>query len=528
MSMDTYATSTWREPPLRAPTASFEDFGIPRGGVLANMQPLGTKPSVKLRLKIAGTSSKVKNGLSDEARDTPDSTPAAERARSESRPPEEPTLNITPPKEEEDDYDYAPKGGKANSSRQSKSSKKNESQPPPPSSPPRRLSQGTTSSRKLPHSIGAIVKAAVDKAESQGNKILAGALEKVYHDSENDLEFTGVLEAILSQRPTESQIVEFQRRIKEAKKHVKSGDNQSGPNSLQSTPTSMPRRLKLRRESEHNKQTQNKDLVLPSPHLDGPLSQPLILSPQGPHQSLSQLSRSMSPEAASQSPQPTGTALSSPVRRLRSGSASSISSLSSVNEDVLNPEPRSSSSGMGGKRRSSRSGAKANGKSKQSSHSKKQGKDLSTKPTASKRTAADAALDEEDATTKRTRLMQEAAERAKEFPVPEESFVREPLLQPIVESHLHKTPPGSRSGSQSPIVAAITRSGRFRLPPPDPPINLNSGGSSPLSDDLDVEDLELPHPPRPLRSQNRAASPLDIDIDRPTKRVRTSARTKTS
>ena len=58
----------------------------------------------------------------------------------------------------------------------------------------------------------------MDKAQPQGKDVQAGAIQKVYLDNINDPEIADIWEAILSRVATDSQIVEFQRGMKDAKK----------------------------------------------------------------------------------------------------------------------------------------------------------------------------------------------------------------------------------------------------------------------------------------------------------------------
>jgi len=132
--------------------------------------------------------------------------------------------DIDPPRDDEGD-NHSPSLHQGASSIISESEKEavNEDPPGPASQPGTSRSRGTSS--VIPHPISAIVDFAVDKAYAQGNIVLSRALKKVYLDSAEDAEFQTILHSILTQRPTEDQIVEFQRRIKQAKAEIIAEDS---------------------------------------------------------------------------------------------------------------------------------------------------------------------------------------------------------------------------------------------------------------------------------------------------------------
>src|SRR5438045_3853131 len=89
----------WVEPPVRQPQPSFQDYkGIEPHGVLEQMAPLGTLPTVKTKTKGKGDGSRRSTQLSTQLRNggssgskerpsTPDPPPVSQngRRRSESR-----------------------------------------------------------------------------------------------------------------------------------------------------------------------------------------------------------------------------------------------------------------------------------------------------------------------------------------------------------------------------------------------------------------------------------------------------------
>ncbi|KAK8153579.1 hypothetical protein BKA80DRAFT_313990 [Phyllosticta citrichinensis] len=121
----------WVEPPLKDPAASFEDHGFERAGVVAHMQPLGARPTAKdraTRTRAEGLrrSAAAKNGtLSADDRDSPEPSVPVEAA-----PPADDrnvavALPILPPnRDEEEDDDYMPVIKKKKGSKKSKLNKK--------------------------------------------------------------------------------------------------------------------------------------------------------------------------------------------------------------------------------------------------------------------------------------------------------------------------------------------------------------------------------------------------------------------
>ncbi|KAI4113817.1 MAG: hypothetical protein LQ345_005283, partial [Seirophora villosa] len=219
---DASSAVEWQEPPLRAPAPSFEDYkGLERQGVLEYMQPLGTFPSqrVKLRLKAHDPppkrSKQAKNGehaaagqAGTDDMSTPDPAPAPPSRRSESRKSEDKASRRLSSRGKDEDSEYRPNGPPAVTP--SKTISTHSSQHGTPSS---RNSTGTAK-------LSEIVDSAVEKSKNINDPILGMALRKLYRESTQNLELFGLLHAVLQQTPTDAQRTAFQKYIKRARKEV--------------------------------------------------------------------------------------------------------------------------------------------------------------------------------------------------------------------------------------------------------------------------------------------------------------------
>ncbi|KAK7515879.1 uncharacterized protein IWZ02DRAFT_44163 [Phyllosticta citriasiana] len=121
----------WVEPPLKDPAASFEDHGFERAGVVAHMQPLGARPTAKdraTRTRVEGLrrSAVARNGmLSADDRDSPETTVAVEAAPQADDRNVPVALPILPHnRDEEEDDDYMPVMKKKKGPKKSKLNKK--------------------------------------------------------------------------------------------------------------------------------------------------------------------------------------------------------------------------------------------------------------------------------------------------------------------------------------------------------------------------------------------------------------------
>lgn len=333
----------WVEPPLKSPTASFEDHGFVRQGVLEHMAPLGALPSAKLKAKLRGDSHKRsnlgKNGVAsavEEGTETPEeSTPPVDSRRSESPKPEERLPELPVNKAEEQDDDYVPNGTKS-SSRAAKGAKKNEAV----ATEPRRASAASTS-HGIPTSrtpfgrkrLQVVVEAAVERAKKVGNPNLGLAVRHIFEESLHDQSLADLLDVILAKRPTPEQTLEFQEQVRRAKKIIKSGEaskQQERPSlapapPVSATPPKSPPKTTLR--------------IVNSPTLKNSVSDP---PPQSNNTPLSALRASRSsitmqtqPTINGDTTQVNGASSLQPPRRSRSSSVSSESSLSSVSSTKM-------------------------------------------------------------------------------------------------------------------------------------------------------------------------------------------------
>ncbi|KAI4107191.1 MAG: hypothetical protein L6R37_001768 [Teloschistes peruensis] len=213
--------SEWQEPPLRPPAPSFEDYkGLERHGVLEYMQPLGTLPTqrVKLRVKQHDHPRKgapTKNGESSatgmEDLDTPDPAPPPSR-RSESRKIEDRTLRASSSREKNEDSDYVPHvpNGMPNTTPM-KAASSHSSQHGTPSS---RVSHGRTKLKKA-------VEGAITQANEIADPALGLALQRLFDESFHDQHLSSLLESVLSQKPTPEQTAGFQSYMRQAQREIK-------------------------------------------------------------------------------------------------------------------------------------------------------------------------------------------------------------------------------------------------------------------------------------------------------------------
>ncbi|KAL8665013.1 MAG: hypothetical protein Q9202_002569 [Teloschistes flavicans] len=211
----------WQEPPLRPPAPSFEDYkGLERHGVLEYMQPLGTLPTqrVKLRIKQHDHPKKAaptKNGESAAAGmedlDTPDPAPPLSR-RSESRKVEDRSLRASSSREKNEDSDYIPHVANGMpSTTPIKAASSHSSHHGTPSS---RVSHGRTKLKKA-------VEGAITQANEIGNPALGLALQRLFDESFHDHHLSSLLEAVLSQKITQEQRAGFQSYMRQAQREIK-------------------------------------------------------------------------------------------------------------------------------------------------------------------------------------------------------------------------------------------------------------------------------------------------------------------
>lgn len=215
---DSASFEEWKEPPLRAPAPSFEDYkGLERQGVLKHMAPLGSLPNqkVKLRLKAYDTSRQslhARNGEvtppKEEITQPNPLLPSVTR-RSEPRKVEDRPLKLRSSRERDDDQDYTPKGVTKTTP-----AKASPSQTVLLSTPSCRTSAGQARLRN-------VVKSAVERSNEIGNPILGLAVKKLFEESLQNRMLADLLDAVLSQRPTPRQAADFQGYIRVARKQIK-------------------------------------------------------------------------------------------------------------------------------------------------------------------------------------------------------------------------------------------------------------------------------------------------------------------
>jgi hypothetical protein len=259
------STQDWTEPALASPIPSFEDHGGGPYGVLEDMQPLGSRPTAKVRGRVKPDAPK-KSALGKSVatpiattsnQGTPEATPVPMDPL-----PEQPLVIV----DDERDDDYTPRPSKkpakgrlprsaANTVKSTASPKPTTpsvatSETPVPSSvatpfasatPTAAPTDSAKKSRELevirqldlfdqaiplpssPHQLNLhnIVKAAVRKSIEVGNKYLGLAIQEVYLDSFSKPWLVDLLDGILDQTSTPEEILVFREHISQAKKKIK-------------------------------------------------------------------------------------------------------------------------------------------------------------------------------------------------------------------------------------------------------------------------------------------------------------------
>ena len=233
----------WTEPPLRPPAPSFEDYkGLERHGVLEHMAPLGSLPGTKVKARLKQhepprRAAHLKNGDARAARDevsTPEPAPPVATRRSEPRKPEERPAKVSSSRERDEDYDYKPKGitraapAKANSTHAA--------------------AQGTPVPRTAREQIKLrqIVDTAIKRSNDLGDDVLGIAVKQLYEESLHNRAMADLLDAVLTQKPTPQQTLEFQSYIKGARKKIKAGE-ETGSKSMSNSPATKSARTSFTR-----------------------------------------------------------------------------------------------------------------------------------------------------------------------------------------------------------------------------------------------------------------------------------------
>ena len=311
----------WAEPPLRTPAPSFEDYkGLERQGVLENMAPLGSFPNnkVKQRLKTLNgprRSAQSKGALEEEAA-TPEPTAPPVSRRSEPRKSESRTSNLSS-REKDEDRDYTPPAAAKSMSAREASSQITPNY------------VNSRSSTREPRLRG-IVDAAVKRAEELKNPYLGKALKELYNRSLHDRGMAELLDAVLSQKPTEKQTSDFQAMVKRTRKELKDADKEAQRRSSK-TPVSRSK-SSLQSPARSDEDTAAQHGVNTEEPLDAPGSKTdQVPNPPLTKQRAKRMETNGTPSKGER-----------PSKRMKRtySNASSTSSLSSITSDNFQRSPR--------------------------------------------------------------------------------------------------------------------------------------------------------------------------------------------
>lgn len=326
----------WIEPPLRAPAPSFMDEPqrhIERHGVLQTMAPLGTPPSSKVK-KAAKTEEPRKINLVLKGETSTSATPPPRQVTTP-----EPTVNPSREGSESrlaEDEDYDPKTPQAQTGRKSttmRSSIPRQSLPPP-TTPSASMSVSPTKEERELLASDRVVQSAVEEALTSGHICTAYALRTLYNDHRSNPRITSLMDSIFRRRADELQLREFASLMHykkkegrvggKAKKWFDENDNAyNAPNlfssswTLQSSPVKRPA---LDSNSTHSH-------VSKSPHKEmaGHVSKK--------HKANNYHDKATTPETNGAN----GKGINGSLSRSRSNSTTS--SLSSLDEELLNFSP---------------------------------------------------------------------------------------------------------------------------------------------------------------------------------------------
>ncbi|KAF4547448.1 PHD-finger domain-containing protein 3 [Elsinoe fawcettii] len=241
--------SGWSEPTLKDARASFEDHGGMPFGVLEDMQPLGQRPSSKVKTRVKAEPLRKSIGKSlgnkQEYTVTPEGTPPVETPRSTSVVPQEEVaaaLVPIPTMEKDADDDYMPHVGKkaAKVSRRTRGSSgisdivKTASPsvaPIPPTSvqtstptpaPARVVPAPDMSDQEMERvNFELVVNSAEKRARSLGSEAFGAALRQVYLEARTNDHYVHLLRAVLMQTATDEDKADFTTAIKKAKRTLR-------------------------------------------------------------------------------------------------------------------------------------------------------------------------------------------------------------------------------------------------------------------------------------------------------------------
>ena len=211
----------WVEPPLRTPAPSFEDYkGLERQGVLEHMAPLGSLPNHKVKQRTKALNgprrtTQSKNMMMEDEAATPEPTAPSLSHRSESRKSESRSSNIPNSRLKDEDQDYTPPTVVKATTAKAISSQ---------------ITPNTVYSRKSTkeqHTLRVIVESAVKRADELKNPYLGKALQELYNRSLRDRTVAELLDAVLSQKPTDKQTTDFQAMVKITRREIKDAETES-------------------------------------------------------------------------------------------------------------------------------------------------------------------------------------------------------------------------------------------------------------------------------------------------------------
>ncbi|KAF2088600.1 hypothetical protein K490DRAFT_55999 [Saccharata proteae CBS 121410] len=224
----------WLEPPPQAPTASFEEHGFGRQGVVSNMQPLGTLPSSRDRARARAEGPRRsmlgKNGITGEDAGEPSDSPmdVEDVRRSESQNLEDVLPQIPVNKAEEEDEDYMPKA-KKQTSRAAATVTRKSATPAAIQAVVEKAAEvaqnGMINGPTKPHNevaLDRILYHAIKIGDAQ-DKRLADALRWLEEEARHDEELRLLVRVILGREGRKASPAEwksFERKVKDAKKIV--------------------------------------------------------------------------------------------------------------------------------------------------------------------------------------------------------------------------------------------------------------------------------------------------------------------
>jgi hypothetical protein len=402
---------SWVEPPLKAPAPSFEDYGLERHSLFEQMAPLGSIPTDKLKLKLKFKSEvprKPAVAKADGASATPELTPPLEQMATPK--PVETSKPVTPARVDEKDKDYilngsgaagvaappkpAPKATTAAAAARNGTVSANHSPKKPVSGLMTVTDRGppTTRNPELRKKYDVIVAAAVERSREQGQEILGQACRRIYEDSHYDQDIATLLDAVLNETASPQQRAAFAKTVKKAKKAIRAETGAKRAQSVGSNATSQRASSRTDKTTPAISNTTKATPPLPPPSPVGRISTPttpataftIAVATAAPELRAARENPSASAHMNGEAPEPQlntngmGTRLRSrpsrssavsqlaepiskqvsnnttPVtngRETRSGRRrASTSSLSSVDEEIVNEGPPPPSLGAGAKR----------------------------------------------------------------------------------------------------------------------------------------------------------------------------------